>query len=360
MAGSQQAPQQAAVKKVGPNDKCSCGSGAKAKKCCYGGAAYSPVKTAKGESVVTAKGGDVLPGDADELWKLGREALAAGEDKKASHHLTMALGVITKGMSIDKHGVASEADLLAYNKSSEGKLAKVLADRSQVHLRQGDTAAALEDADTCTRADPTYEQGHLRLAVAYEAASAPLRVQLEACERGVASCPDSEVLVTRKWRLKKAIAQQPHREEPETEHAASDDGPNESAIAKTRRLADDSSHPRRAMAAADFGSVLAVGAHGVEKDLEEAERYLRIGVEGGDISAQRNLGLVLLELDRSVEAAEQLSSAVKAGDEQAAGILQQLNNEAEERQKEGLAKLQAMAAAGDPRAKAMLQELSSQ
>ena len=51
------------------------------------------------------------------------------------------------------------------------------------------------------------------------------------------------------------------------------------------------------MAATDLGSALAVGAFGLSKDLVEAERYLRIGIEGGDVSAQRNLGLMLLDVD---------------------------------------------------------------
>lgn len=90
-------------------------------------------------------------------------------------------------------GIATDADLAACNKETEGKLAALLSERSSLYLRTGDHAAAIEDAETCTRADPSYEKGHLRLAVAYEAAGAALQLQLEACERGVAACPSSEV-----------------------------------------------------------------------------------------------------------------------------------------------------------------------
>ena len=41
----------------------------------------------------------------------------------------------------------------------------------------------------------------------------------------------------------------------------------------TRRAADDEADPRRGLACGDLGSALAVGAHGLEKDVEEAERY---------------------------------------------------------------------------------------
>jgi TPR repeat protein len=55
------------------------------------------------------------------------------------------------------------------------------------------------------------------------------------------------------------------------------------------------------MAATDLGSALAVGAFGLSKDLAEAERYLRIGIAGGDVSAQRNLGLMLLDIEGRLE-----------------------------------------------------------
>ena len=42
-----------------------------------------------------------------------------------------------------------------------------------------------------------------------------------------------------------------------------------------------------------------VGAYGLPKDAAKAEHYLRRGAVAGDLAARRNLGLLLLELDRS-------------------------------------------------------------
>merc|ERR1719329_1505799 len=103
----------------------------------------------------------------------------------------------------------------------------------------------------------------MRLAVAYEAAGVPLQAQLEACTRAVDECPCSELLVARKWRLKKALAEQTHSE-PVKETVDQADW----TIEQTRRLADDSCDPRHALAAVDLGRSLAAGAHGLEKDLE--------------------------------------------------------------------------------------------
>jgi TPR repeat protein len=82
------------------------------------------------------------------------------------------------------------------------------------------------------------------------------------------------------------------------------------------------------MASGDLGSALAVGAFGLAKDVAEAERYLRMGAGGGDVSSRRNLGLLLLEQGRLAEAMEQLGAAAQAGDTQAAATLQQVSQEA--------------------------------
>mmetsp|Transcript_43196 Transcript_43196/g.68306 ORF Transcript_43196/g.68306 Transcript_43196/m.68306 type:complete len:344 (-) Transcript_43196:162-1193(-) len=333
-------------KKVGPNDKCSCGSGLKAKKCCLSaGAGFS--------SIASDCKGRLISGQAEELHKTAKEAVGTGDYKKAAHFYTMAVDALAKNMKIDANGCASDADLLALTKSSDGLLGELLCGRSQVYLRQGDMAAALEDAETCTRADPSCEKGYLRLLEAYELAGVSLRQQLQGCEQGLETCPHSEALVTRKWRLKKALAEQGDV----TETIKSDEQGIVDQIAQTRRIADDQSDPRRAMAAVDLGRSLAVGAHGLQKDLSAAVRYLRIGVEGGDVSAQRELGCILLEIGEPVEAAEHLKMAAEAGDEEAAGILQKLLAEAEERRKDARAKLEKLAALGDLRAREMLQEM---
>ena len=92
--------------------------------------------------------------------------------------------------------------------------------------------------------------------------------------------------------------------------------------------------------------------------MEEGERYLRIGSEGGDVAAQRNLGLLLIELGRAGEAAAYLQAAAKAGDKQAEGTLAQLQKEAELKTAELKQRLVLMASAGDVRAEEMLKELS--
>lgn len=296
----------------------------------------------------------MLPGSAEELLGLAEQAAKTGEDVKAAHFYTMAIDMLAKGMARDSQGRASDEDMLALNTSSQGQLAELLSGRSHVYLRQGDVPAAVEDAETCTRAAPSFEKGHMRLAVAYEAAGAPLRLQLEACTRAVEECPGSELLVARKWRLKKALAEQAQNEPTkECSEAA------EWTIEQTRRLADNASDPRRALAAVDLGRSFAAGAHGLEKDLEQAARYLRLGAQGGDVSAQRDLGLVLLDLGRPVEAAEELREAAEAGDEDAAEVLKQLGEEAKAREAEARSKLQQLAQLGDPRARQLLEELTA-
>lgn len=307
---------------------------------------HTPIKTAQGQ---------VLPGNPDELQEMANDAARSGNHGKAVHLYTMAIDLVARGMPRDNHGVAATADLLSLNKSSNGQLAKLLSNRSLMYLKQGDVPAALEDADTCTRADPAFEKGHMRLVAALEAAGKPFQDQLEAVERGLAACPDSEMLVNRKWSLKKAIASQPVAESSQDMPESRNSG--ETAIEATRRLADDPSEPRRALAAADLGASFAVGAHGLQKDVTQAEKYLRIGAEGGDVTARRNLGLLLLELGRSVEAAEELRQAVLAGDEEAAGPLQRLAAEAQLREQEARARLEQLAEEGDPRATQMLREL---
>ena len=124
-------------------------------------------------------------------------------------------------------------------------------------------------------------------------------------------------------------------------------------------MADDPKDPRRALAAGDLGSALALGAHGLPKDLVAAEHYLKIGAEGGDAGAMRNYALLLLQIDdrRAAEAAEWLRRAAELGDEEAADALKQLQKEADDKHSQALAKLRMMAERGDERARAMLVQL---
>ena len=87
------------------------------------------------------------------------------------------------------------------------------------------------------------------------------------------------------------------------------------------------------MAAGDFGSALAVGAFGLQKDVAAAEVYLRVGADGGDAGNQLNLGLLLLELGRAAEGAEMLRRAAEGGDESAAATCDQLLSEAKARER---------------------------
>jgi len=331
----------AAGKKPGSNNKSSCGSGAKAK---------------KGDQTGD---GHVLPGSMDELRKMAQDAQKKGDTSRAEHLFTMAINAAAKGMKRNQDGVASDTDLRACEKSNEGKLSQLLVERAQVYLRQGKTASAIEDAETCTRADQRCEDGYRLLLQGYEAVGAPLQVQLEACERGITeleSCEggvSSEYLVKAKWRLKKAI-----NEKLDSQDAVATDA--QTAVKETQRLADDVSDPRHVTAAADWGSILATGAHGVDKDLQQAERYLRRGADRGDVIAQRNLGLLLLELDRPGEASQELNKAAVAGDEQAAEMLRYLSHEADIKRKEAMEKLEELAAQGHPQARAMLEELRAQ
>lgn len=331
------------TKKSGPNDKCSPGSGTKA-------------KTVSNTPISSDCKGQVISGEIEELHASAKEAVSAGNDTKASHFYTMAIDVLAKGLEKDRNGRARDEDLVALNKSSSGRLSELLCGRSHVYLRQGDIEAAVEDAETCTRADPSYEKGHLRLAVAYESAGASLSQQLEACERGLENCPQSEILVTRKWRLKKSIAE---RGDVGQSVVDGDKPVQPWGIEQTRELADNDSDPRHSMAAADLGRSFAAGAHGLKKDLDAAVRYLRKASDAGDVSAQRDLGLVLLDLAQPVEASEQLKAAAEAGDEEAASVMQQLVAEAQEKEKDLRAQLEKLAGMGDPRALSMLAELGA-
>jgi len=304
--------------------------------------------------------GKVLPGSASELRELGNEALKNGEDARAAQMYTMAIDVATMGMPRDENGVAKPEDLRKQNDKSNGELVKLLSNRSAVYLRQKDVPAALEDAQACTDADAKFEKGHLRLLMALDAAAASLSEREAACTKAVEACPDSQYIRTRWERLQKE-RQTRTAGAGEEDRAADQEKSSpelDSSLALTRRLADDPSDARHVMAAADLGAAMAVGAYGVEKDLKKAEHYLRIGASGGDMMAQRNLGWLLLETERPVEAVESLRQAAEAGDEEAAATIQRLVQESEEQAKVARSKLEMMAAAGEERAIEMLKELS--
>lgn len=298
----------------------------------------APPAVAEHKAMAKDSQGKLLPGSPQELRTIANEALKAGCDAEAVHLYTMAIDTL-KGQP-----GSGEENLSKLNASSDGELAKLLSNRSYAYLRQGDSAAAVDDADACTRADPLFEKGFLRLAAALEDASASLEEQLDACERGLATCPASELLSKRKWRLKKALA-------------ARSVAPFD--VVAARRRADDDADAGRGAAAAELGEALAKGTACLPKNLTEAERYLRLGAENGELRARRQLGVVLLELGRPAEAAEELREAAAHGDDDAARLLKQLAVEAEDKQREMRARLEQLAAGGDARAADMLAEFQA-
>lgn len=112
----------------------------------------------------------------------------------------------------------------------------------------------------------------------------------------------------------------------------------------------------QAIACGDYGSALAVGAHGLTKDVVEGEKYLQMGQAAGDIASSLNLGMLLLELDRPEGAAEALRVAAEAGSEEAGHRLRQLALEADKKKEQLMGTLKARASAGDEKARAMLQQ----
>jgi tetratricopeptide (TPR) repeat protein len=204
------------------------------------------LKEGGGESFHTpAQQRGMIPTAPGELRALGNQALQDGNLVKACHMYTMAIDSLSRELKTD-NGVASAADLYALNQQSGGELAKLLSNRSLAHLKQGDAAAAVEDADACVKADMTVEKGHMRLVVALEALAAPPEQQLRACEAGLQAVPQGSLLLARKQRLLKAVAAQPKTGQPVAQQE--DRAPAESAIEATRRVADDPADPRRGAA----------------------------------------------------------------------------------------------------------------
>ena len=229
----------------------------------------------------------------------------------------------------------------------------LLSNRSLTHLNMKDTAAAAVDAEHACLARPDFVKGHLRLLAALSAGDAPLEERRDACVRGLRACPRAKELVD----IKVALDTEAGMAHGEEAALAKDAAQLAEQLRATKLIADDEADPRRAMAAGDYGTALALGAHGVDKDLAQAQRYLKIGADGGDAAAARNLGMLLLESGQAEEATEFLRRAAELGDEDAAATLEQLRTEAEQKREQALLKLRALAANGDERAKAMLESL---
>ena len=126
-----------------------------------------------------------------------------------------------------------------------------------------------------------------------------------------------------------------------------------------KTIADDATDTRRVVAAGDYGSALALGAHGLEKNETLAEVYLKIASDGGDSASAKNYGHLLLSLKRAGEASEQFARAANLGDTEAADILRSLSSEADQKRDEAMNKLRQLADSGNERAIEMLKQFQS-
>ena len=302
-----------------------------------------------GDGHVTAESPHVLKEE-------GTKAFNAGDFQRAVHMYTLAIDLI-----LNRETPKEAAAWFEANTACQGTLHLLLSNRSLALLKVGDAAGAAEDAEHCCAAKPDFAKGHLRLLAALAAmpdAPSP-GARRKACLRGIRACPTSkelrDALANLDLETGAAAAASPSL-------SGAEEAEMSAQISATRMIADDTSDPRRAMAAGDIGSAYACGAFGLSKNMELAFHYLRIGAESGDAASQRCLGQLLLESERSApdEAAEYLRKAAEQGDEQATELLSQLGKEAEEKRKEAMFKLKALASSGDERAKAMLVELEAE
>jgi tetratricopeptide (TPR) repeat protein len=319
---------------------------------------------------VDPKHGHVAAESPAALKAAGNEALQAGHSARASHMYTLALDLLLERRP---EGSLSAADWFALEASSEGLVSTLLSNRSLALLRQGDHAGAADDAERCCQANPGWAKAHLRLLAAHEAGKAQEAEVLSALRRGLRACPISSQL---REALAKAEAQQEldammRRGAARAAHptsggaesgaaSASEEAALAAQLEVTRRAADDPADPRRFIATGDLGAALAVGAHGLPKDVVSAERYLRVAADGGDVVSMRNLGHLLLQLQRLGDAAAAFERAAAAGDEDSAGILAGMQEEAQRRTESARDQLARLAANGNPQAVAMLEQLCKQ
>lgn len=323
---------------------------------------------------VDPKHGHVVAESPTALKVAGNEALQAGDSVRASHMYTLALDLLLERRPASS---LTAADWFALEASSEGIFSTLLSNRSLALLRQGDYAGAADDAERCCQANPGWAKAHLRLLAAHEAGKAPETEVLSAMRRGLRACPTSsqlrEALAKAEAQqeldamLRRGAARETHPATASTVPAAaaeSEAASEEAAVAAqlelTRRAADDPADPRRFIAAGDIGAALAVGAHGVPKDVVSAEGYLRIAADGGDVVSMRNLGHLLLQMQRLGDAAAAFERAAAAGDEDSAGVLAGMREEAQRRTKSARDELARLAAMGNPQAVAMLEQLRQQ
>lgn len=284
------------------------------------------------------------------LKEAGNDAVRVGDWQRAVHMFTLGID-----MCVETSAEPADGAWYSLDKRSQGVLHLLCSNRSLAHLKLNDFEAAATDAEHCCQARPDFAKGHMRLLAALDATGAPLAERQAACTRGLRACPQSKELRDQRAALAAEMGRAP------AEAVGADEAMACAVqLERTRCIADDPTHPQHALAAGDLGSALALGAHGVDKNLSEAERYLRLGADAGDAGAQRNLGFLLLEGERTAEAASYLRLAKEQGDEDAAAAVDRLVVEADEAHAQALFKLRALATKGDERAKAMLVELEQQ
>eukprot|EP00967_Tisochrysis_lutea_P104676 scaffold159066_cov28-Tisochrysis_lutea.AAC.2 len=319
--------------------------------------------------------GHVGAGSAVELKVSGNEALHSGDLARACHMYTLGLDLLVGRKSTEE---LSASEWFSLDQSSEGVLSALLANRSFALLSQGDAAAAVDDAEHCCHARPGWAKAHLRLVAALQKGDAPHTQVLAALRRGLRACPTSMQLKEGLAKLQAQLeldamaergaarasgktvvgesAKKSHYEDDQVDEAAV----MAMQLEMTRRVADDLSDPRRFIAAGDLGAALALGAHGVEQDCVSAETYLRLAADGGDVASMRNLGHLLLRLQRPAEAAREFRRAASAGDEDSAINLRSLEEEANRASLAARKQLERLAFSGNERAMSMLDELRGQ
>ena len=312
--------------------------------------------------------------DPEQLKITAAEAVKLKEYPRATHMYTLAIDLLlenTKSVAApdtsttDKDDKDDKAepktyDWRALDAKSNGLLHVLLSNRSFTQYRCNDYLAAAEDAEHCVQCSPTFVKGWLRLLAAiaegtketnHIAQSVTDRARIIA--RGLRANPGSKpLMLAREALVKEASVEVVLAVEADEAKKLREQ------LQMTKVVADDASDARHIMAAGDYGSALAVGAHGLEKNVEEAEKYLNIGSKGGDAASAKNYGHLLLKLNRAGEASAQFARAAELGDPEAEETLRSLGVEADVQREEAMNKLRTLAEGGHPQAIEMLKEFS--
>jgi tetratricopeptide (TPR) repeat protein len=273
---------------------------------------------------------------------------------RATHIYTLAIDMLVKGSKETKS--TEEVNWLSLQQKSNGLLHILLSNRSFTHFKCKDFLAAAQDAEHCIQSLPTFVKGYLRLLTALKALhteeKSTLEERVKVVSRGFRACGSSSkpLILAREALVKESSVQEVMTIEGKELETL------RSQMKMTKDIADDKSDPRHTIAAGDYGSALALGVHGLDKDVIMAEKYLKIASVGGDAVSARNYGHLLLKLNRAGEASQQFAHAANLGDAEAGEILRSLNREAEEKREEAMNQLRKMADAGNERAREMLQE----